>query len=206
MKSRMTACNSEWPEAPIKRWQYLTTYWLNWQPFMYLRVQTGKATNIDSSSCVNGGGHQCVATDRDSSFRVINWLIGLIIERPEAALLTGLPLVSTANRSSVYHLGSSTLGTWGTFTGYLPTALEGETLYKLLVFLPYLYFQNISSISMHCFCCKKTMLFFKLPKHNYNIFSADVIKTATDNTLKLTEPKGRARLQSLQGYPSSDTN
>lgn len=155
-------------------------------------------------SCKRGA--QCVATDQESSFRVINWLI---IERPEAAPLTRLPLVPTANRSSVYHAGTRTLGTWGTFTGYLPTALEGETLYRLLVFLPYLYFQNISSIRMHCFCCKKTMLFFKSPNHNYNIFAADVIKTATEHimtALKLTEPKGKARLQSRQDYPSSDTN
>lgn len=53
------------------------------------------------------------------------------------------------------------------------------------------------------------MLFFKLPNHNYNIFSADVIKTATEHittALKLTEPKGKAKLQSRQDYPSSDTN
>lgn len=169
---------------------------------MYLRVQTGKATNIDSNSRVNAGSSVLPQIRRVH----LELLIGLIIERPEAAPLTRLPLVPTANRSSVYHAGTSTLGTWGTFTGYLPTALEGETLYRLLVFLSYLYFQNISSIRMHCFCCKKTMLFFKTPNPNYNIFSADVIKTATEHimtTLKLTFPfsKRKGKVTITAGLP-----
>lgn len=136
---------------------------------MYLRVQTGKATNTDSCSRVNAGASVLPQIGRVH--------LELSSERREAAPLAGLPLVPTANRSSVYHTGSSTLGSWGTVTGCPPTALEGETLYRLSIFLkPYLCFQNISSISIHCFCCKKTMLFFKLPNHNYNIFSADVIK------------------------------
>lgn len=167
MKGRMTVCNREWAEARITKVTNLTTYRLQWQPFTYLRVQTAKATNTDSSSRVNTGASALPQIGRVR----LELLIGLITERLR------LPLWQACLWCP------QPTGHLGTFTGYLPTALEGETLYRFLVFLkPYLYFQNISSISMHCFCYKKTMLFFKLSNHNYIIFSADVIKTATDNT------------------------
>lgn len=104
---------AEWLSATVSDQKRVSQRWqisLKWQPFTYLRVQTGKTTNTDSSSRVNTGASALPQIGRVH----LELLIGLITERPEAAPLTCLPLVPTANRSpgDLHRVSTNSTGRW----------------------------------------------------------------------------------------------